>query len=285
MRNAHLALNLNKSSNYDMKIKPEIWQDFRGLLPECLYMTVLMLERPECLDRASQPIALLTRTRLPDFPCVLLHLQEGKASNLLFDSLQGSLKVSEDTLSRLNAFTLRVYKDIFNKKFEFNIPAMSYWFAPVVQHFRHMTERHNPHELLDWEILNYVYSNEAWQWSIHCPHEELEDRYLVDKWDGGRRFWSIKVLPHLRAQDPVPRDAAAHKYMDSILDYSISLFPNARKKAVWRQDQPVIYAHRILHRLNWLDEFTEKELSVNHKAYVCPEPLLFSAVSGILKSM
>ncbi|KAL8832795.1 MAG: hypothetical protein Q9170_004740 [Blastenia crenularia] len=285
MRNAHLALNLNKSSSYDMRIKPRIWEDSRGLLPETLYMTIFKLENPHCLGRASQPMALLTRTRLPDFPSVLLYLQADKSSNLIFDSLQGSLIVSEDTLSKLNAFTLRIYKDIFNKKFESNIAAMSYWFAPVVNQFRHIDGQRSSNDLLDWQAINYVYHNEAWQWNIHCRHDELENRYLVDKWDGSRRFWSYKVLPHLRPQDPVPQDATAHRYMDSILDYSISLFPKARKKAVWRQDQPVIYAHRVLHRLNWLDKLTEKELTVNHTAYVCPEPLLFSALSTPVVAM
>lgn len=279
MRNALLALNLNKSSRYQMKIKPKIWEESRGSLPEVLYMTVLKLEKPQELGRASQPIALLTRTQMPHFPSVLLHLQPDRTSNLTFASLKGSLQISQDALLRLNAFTLRIFKDIFNKKFEVNDRAMSYWFAPVVKTFQHMTEQQGSHNLLDWEVLDYVYENEAWQWNIQCPANELEGRYLVDKWDGGRRFWSLKVRPDLHPQDPVPADAAAHKYMDSILDYSISLFPNARKRAVWLTDQPVIYAHRILHRLNWLDEFSLSDLKANHKAYVCPEPLLFSAVS------
>ncbi|KAL9026385.1 MAG: hypothetical protein Q9196_004941 [Gyalolechia fulgens] len=285
MRNAHLALNLNKSSMYGMKIKPKIWEDTRGSLPDSLYMTIIQLETPENLGRPSQPIALMTRTRMPHFPCVLLHLQADKTSNLTFASLRGSLQISQDALSRLNAFTLRIYKDIFNKKFEVNDRAMSYWFAPVVKNFQHMTGQQGSLDLLDWEALDYVYENEAWRWDIHCQPSELEGRYLVDKWDGGRRFWSLKVLPDLRPQDPVPPDATPHKYMDSILDYSVSLFPKARKRAVWLKDQPVIYAHRILHRLNWLDEFTQTDLKVNNKAYVCPEPLLFSALPTTLVAM
>ncbi|KAL9599469.1 MAG: hypothetical protein Q9219_003808 [cf. Caloplaca sp. 3 TL-2023] len=285
MRNAHLALNMNKSSSYDMKIKPKIWQDSRDSLPEILYVTVFKLEKPECLGRASQPIALLTRTPMPDFPSVILHLQPNQTSNLVFDSLRGNLQVSQDTLARLNAFTLRMYKDIFNKKYEVNDRAMSYWFAPIIKSFKIVPGQQSSYDLLDWEVINYVYKNAAWQWDIYCQHSELKDRYLVDRWDGGRRFWSLEVLPHLRPQDPVPPDAAAHKWMDSILDYSVSLFPKARKKAVWRQNQPVIHAHRILHRLNWLDDFTAKELQVNTKAYVCPEPLLFSALPTTVVAM
>ncbi|KAL8645832.1 MAG: hypothetical protein Q9210_006491 [Variospora velana] len=283
MRNAHLALNLNKSSSYEMKIKPRIWQDSRGTLPQWLYVTVFKLDKPECLGRDSQPIALLTRTRMPDLPSVLLHLQADMTSNLIFDSFQASFPVSADDLAKLTTFTLRIYKDIFNKKFEINDPAMSYWFAPVMKHYNSV--QYGAAQLLDWETINYVHANEEWRWTIDCSTQELENRYLVDRWDGGRRFWAIEVLPDLRPDDPVPSDAAAHKYMASILDYSVSLFPNARKKAVWRKDQPVIYAHRILHRLNWLDEFTEKELNVSKIAYVCPEPLLFSALPTSVAAM
>lgn len=282
MRNAHLALTLKKSSNYDMIIKPKIWEESRGSSPEALYMTILSLEKPEHLGRKSQPVALLTRTRMPEFPSVLLYLQFDKASNLIFNSVQDSFPVFTGDLAKINAVTLRLYKDIYNKKFEVNEPAMSYWFAPVVTNFEEFKGRRNSRDLLDWAIIDYVSENEAWHWSIDCPPSELEGRYLVDKWDGGRRFWSLKVLPHLKPDDPVPHDAATHRYMASIIDYSVSLFPKARKKAVWRKDQPVIYAHRIVHRLNWLDELTEKELNVNNTAYVCPEPLLFSAVSIVL---
>lgn len=281
MRNAHLALNMNKSSNYDMRIKPLIWQETRGSSPTSLYMTIFSLDKPENLGRTSQPMALLTRSRMPAFPSVLLHLHVDRTSNLNFDSSRDSFSVSKDDLEKLNAFTLRIYKDVYNKKFEVNTAAMSYWFAPISKDYQGLTGRQALRHLLDWKTIDYVYENDFWEWSIDAPAHELENRYLVDRWDGGRRFWSLKVLPHLGPDDPVPHDAASHKYMASILDYSVSLFPKARKKAVWRHDQPVIHAHRILHRLNWLDELTEKEVNVNNVAYVCPEPLLFSAVSPI----
>ncbi|KAL8931051.1 MAG: hypothetical protein Q9208_000153 [Pyrenodesmia sp. 3 TL-2023] len=285
MRNAHLALNMNKSSNYDMRIKPLIWQETRGSSPTSLYVTIFSLDKPENLGRTSQPMALLTRTRMPEFPSVLLHLHVDRTSNLNFDSSKDSFSVSKDDLEKLNAFTLRIYKDVYNKKFEVNNAAMSYWFAPISKDYQGLTGRRALRHLLDWKTIDYVYENEFWEWRIDAPAHELENRYLVDRWDGGRRFWSLKVLPHLGPDDPVPHDAASHKYMASILDYSVSLFPKARKKAVWRHDQPVIHAHRILHRLNWLDELTEKEVNVNNVAYVCPEPLLFSALPTAVAAM
>ena len=263
-----------------MKVKPSIWHDSRGSIPLSLYMTIIELEHPQNLGRPSQPFALLTRTRMPSFPCVLLHLQVNRTSHMIFTSLQDQFHIPGRHLSKLNAFTLRIYKDVFNKTFEVNEAAMSYWFAPVIDGFKSIVASRKPEQLIDWATINYVDATDAWKWDIECPHNELENRYLVDRWDGSRRFWSIKVVPDLRPQDPVPDDAAPHRHMSTIIDYTVSLFSKSRQKAIWRQDQPVIYAHRILHRLNWLDEYTEEESRVKRNAYVCPEPLTFSAVKS-----
>lgn len=278
MRNAHLALNMNKASQYDMMVKPSLWKATRGCQPTALFITVMELDLPENLGRDSQPLALLTRTRLPDFPRFVLHLQPDKTSDIVCKSMLKSLPVPGVTLSKFTNFTLRIYKDIFNKKFEINEPQMDYWLVPIVKYRPIRAHENDVEGLIDWEVLDYVDQNIEWKWTIHEPNSSLENRYLVDRWDGGRRFFSSRVVPGLRALDPVPEDVAAHKYMKSIIDYSVSLYPRAREKAVWLSDQPVITAHRILHRLNWLDEFSEQQKQAKSKAYICPEPLLFSAV-------
>ena len=285
MRNAHLALNMSKSSLYDMRIKPILWQNTRGSRPKALYMTILALEVPTKLGRPSQPLAILTRTRLPEFPPILMHVQLNQTSHMLSISMQESLKLSDTILERLTSFTLRIFRDVFNKEYETNEPGMSYWLAPVAENPAIWNWRSDPRKVIDWETLNYVAENNEWQWDTDQPNEKLANRYVVDKWDGGRRFFSIGVVPNLRATDPVPDDAATHKYMGTIINYSVSLFPRARAKAVWKQDQPVFFAHRIIHRLNWLDEYNEQQKTANVNAYLCPEPLLFSAVRmAIFKS-
>lgn len=278
MRNAHLALNMNKASQYDMMVKPSLWKATRGYQPAALFMTIMELDLPENFGRDSQPLALLTRTRLPDFPRFLLHLQPDKTSEIVCKSMLRSLPVPGATLSKFTNFTLRIYKDIFNKKFETNELQMDYWLVPIVKDRPVRAQEKDVEGLIDWDVLDYVDQNIEWRWTIHEPNSSLENRYLVDRWDGGRRFFSSSVIPGLRASDPVPEDAAAHKYMKSIIDYSVSLYPRAREKAVWLPDQPVIAAHRIMHRLNWLDEFSEQQRQAKNKAYICPEPLLFSAV-------
>ena len=281
MRNAHLALNMKQTNCYDMKIKPSLWENTRGSRPEALFMTVLEIETPESLERSYQPLALLTRTQLPEFPTFHLYLQVGKTTKLLSTSILKSLKLEGSSLAELNCFTLRVYKDIFNKEFEDNIPKMSYWLAPVVAHREISREEPFPASLIDWQILNDVHKLEELGWDENKPHSYLEDRYIVDKWSGGRRFFSVGVVSGLRPNDPVPDDIIVSKERKSILDSTVTLFKKSRERARWSPNQPVVLAHCVPHRLNWLDDFTEKEIGHQSKSYICPEPLLISAVSKI----
>ena len=280
MRNAHLALNMNKAHSYNMKIKPALWERTRGSLPSKLFLTVLSLETPENLGRPCQPLALLTRTKLPDIPPFPLHLQVGKVSQLLCTSISTSLDVSSTALTELNEFTLRIYFDIFNKRFEINEPQMSYWLAPIVSSWETSRVCDSPDELIDWTVLAHVSKNVETPWTVNTPHAEIIDRYLIDKWTGANRFYSLEIKSDLKPSDPVPEGTAKAKDMSSIIGYTISyLYKNSKQKLTWEDNQPVILAHKILHRLNLLDEITEKEKGVNTTAYLCPQPLKISAVS------
>ena len=279
MRNAHLALNMNKTHSYKMKIKPTLWERTRGSLPAELFLTIISLETPESLGRPCQPLALLTRTRLPDIPPFPLHLQVGKVSQLLCTSVSTSLDVSSAALTQLNEFTLRIYYDIFNKKFESNEAQMSYWLAPIVNSWKRTRDCDSPHDLIDWAVLARVCQYSDTPWTVDTPHGEIIDRYLIDRWTGGNRFYSLEIKPELKPSDPVPEGTAKAKDMNSIINYTIShLYKNSKRKLKWEEDQPVILAHKVLHRLNLLDEITEKEKGVNTTAYLCPQPLKISAV-------
>lgn len=280
MRNAHLALNMGKTHSYNMKIKPGLWERTRGSLPSELFLTILSLKTPENLGRPCQPLALLTRTPLRDIPPFPLHLQVGKVSQLLCTSILTSLDVSSTALTELNEFTLRIYYDIFNKRFEVNVPQMSYWLAPIVKSWKPSRRCDPPNELIDWAVLARVSKYSDTPWTVETPHAEIIDRYLVDKWTGGNRFYSLEIKSDLKPSDPVPEGTAKAKCMDSIINYTTSyLYKNSKLKVKWEDDQPVILAHKILHRLNLLDEITEKEKGVNTTAYLCPQPLKISAVS------
>ena len=280
MRNAHLALNMKKAHSYNMKIKPSLWEKTRGSLPSELFLTVLSLEDPENLGRSCQPLALLTRTRLPSTPPFPLHLQVGKVSQLLCTSISTGLVVDSTTLAELTEFTLRIYYDIFNKRFERNDPQMSYWLAPIVKTWEASRDYSPPSELIDWPVLARVSKYTDTPWTVDTPNNEITDRYLIDRWSGANRFYSLEIKPDMRPSDPVPEGTAKAKNMDSIINYTTSyLFKNSKSKVKWEDDQPVIRAHKILHRLNLLDEITEKEKGVNTTAYLCPQPLKISAVT------
>ena len=286
MRNAHLALNMSKAHSYNMKIKPDLWEKTRGSIPSELFLTVLSLERPENLGRPCQPLALLTRTRLPSIPPFPLHLQVGKVSQLMCSSISTTLDVASTILAQLTEFTLRIYYDIFNKKFEVNDLQMSYWLAPIVDSWETSRGHDPPGELIDWAVLAHVSQYTDTPWTVDTPHAELIDRYLIDRWTGGNRFYSLEIKPDLKPSDPVPEGTAKAKHMDSIINYTTSyLYKNSKLKAKWEDDQPVILAHKILHRLNLLDEITEKERGVNNTAYLCPQPLKFSAVGLWLRQV
>ena len=279
MRNAHLALNLKKSHSYNMKIKPDLWASTLGSLPNELFITVLSLEKPENLGRPCQPLALLTRTRLSSIPPFPLHLQAEKVSQLLCTPISTSLDVSGKVLNQMTEFTLRIYYDIFNKKFEMNEPQMSYWLAPIVNTWKTSRGCEPPNLLIDWTVLARVSRYSDTPWTVNTPHEELIDRYLIDRWTGGNRFYSLEIKSDMKPSDPVPEGTAKAKFMDSIINYTTSyLYKNSRSKVKWEENQPVILAHKILHRLNLLDEITEKEKGVNTTAYLCPQPLKISAV-------
>ena len=287
MRNAHLALNMKQNNNYDMRVKPIVWEENWGSVPKVLYMTILDVTNIENIGRPTQPLALLTRFRFPDFPSFPLHLRPGTSSDVNCKPLARSFILKASTLTRLNSFTLRIYKDLFNKTYESDEANMSYWLAPLLNNFTSdladEITKVDPGLLVDWSIVDAVYDRDEIPWTMETPLQDLTDKYLIDRWDGGRRFFSVGVDPKLRPNDPVPEGCAAHKYMENILEYTVSLFAKsrARMKDLWKMDQPVILAHRILHRRNWLDDWDETEKSSRTLAYLCPEPLRFSAVRSL----
>ena len=265
-----------------MRLKPSLWETTRGSAPDEFYLTALELETPENLGRPCQPLALLTRTRLPEIPAFTAYLQVQKTSEVLCTSIAQSFRPTTTELEHLTTFTLRIYKDVFNKTYETNQSQMSYWLAPILSESRVTTEEQSAERLIDWPTVKNVYENEELKWTMATPHSWLSNRYVIDRWDGGRRFFSDKVVPEMRPLDPLPAGCAPHRYDQNILDYSVSLFSKARGRAKWQDDQPVFLAHRNLHRLNWLDQLQEQELKAMTVSYLCPEPLKFSAVSAVV---
>ncbi len=294
MRNARLAVNTNKCHSYVMRVKPDVWEEYRGSRPTELYVTMIELKRPENLARPCQPLAILTRTRLPNFPPFPLRLQVGKDSDVLSTSFSQSFKVTDSALAALTEFTLRIYKDIFNKEFQENQAQMSYWLAPILSFRPTGFMNQSPDSIIDWLTVDNVSAHKEIRWTEETRHDQLIDRFLVDIWDGQRRFYSINIDPSLGPLDPVPQDAAVwkdrkdtNKGVKDILDYTVRLF--GKTKAAKRQEcnlkQPVIVAHKIPTDFDRLNKPIEDAKRDESKSYLCPGPLVISVVSVYCRNL
>jgi endoribonuclease Dicer len=281
-RNALLALSEKKKGMYSMIIKPEFWKQGRGTVPTHLYLTIVDLDAG--LDRPHQPLGLLTRNRFPQLPDFPIYLTDGRPSNIVSCPSITSFPVPTQTLEVLTSFTLRIYQDIYNKEYENNVEKMSYWVVPILaDHMSMLPSATALDQILDMDQIRKVYDSPTWKWTSKTNPEDLVDKYFVDPMNGGRRYYSDRLAPHLKPQDPVPKHIPRqnHKFMNSILDYTDSKWAKSRDISRWNQSQPVLEVERIPFRRNHLACVEDKEKSeLNRlKAYICPEPLHISNVS------
>ncbi|KAI9770580.1 MAG: Dicer-like protein 1 [Geoglossum simile] len=284
MRNAQLALNLKTTNSYDFRIKPSLWAASVGSLPTDLFLTTLELAEPEGLGRAYRPLGMLTRVRLPNFPRFPIFF-EGSQSEVICTSAVQSIRVTGGSLRVLTVSTLRIFHAIFNKVYEHDVENTPYWLVPIKPDIAISSEDPDPGGLIQWDVLKLVADSEELLWDKDTDASFFSDRFLIDPWDGSRRFFTTGVAPELKPLDPVPPNTASGKHMDNILEYSISLWKKARAKRQFAIDQPVIEAHRVLQRRNWLDEITEKEKASITRCYVCPDPLKISTIPTTLATM
>lgn len=276
MRNAALALNMRKTGNYTMRVKPSIWEGPSTSTPDCLYMCVLDLS--DGLDRPHRPLVLLSRTALPDFPKFPLFLSKGRKTFVKLACLATPSPIAREQLDKLTTFTLRVFKDIFNKLYEDDKSKTNYWLAPAAANGTPSPLPNSVSKAIDWDIVDTVHANDGFDWSPDMPPEFLLNKFLIDKWDGGRRFFSKRLAPEYQPLDAVPENTASGKWNANILDYTVSLWKKARART-WNMHQPVIEAEKVLHRRNMLAEPDNKEDNLNSKCFLCTEPLKISAVS------
>ena len=289
MRNALLAVNSKKREAYKMRTKPECWT--AGSVPVELFLTVLSLDSPGSLDRACQPLALLTRSPLPELPSFVLHFGKGKSSPVQCTSITCAVKVEACKLRRLNTFTICIFDDIFSKEYESDELKMPYFLAPVKLQTIFDTGS-DPENLIAWDILKEVedyqttwkdqpWANLAWKTQ---PDNFFEGKYLVDQWDGSRKFWLVGVAPQYKPLDPVPENTAprkgARKNNSNIMEYSCSLWAKSREKRTFDEKQRVFEASYISLRRNLLDEGDTPEEQTPKKCFVILESLKLSPVNS-----
>lgn len=287
MRNAHLAVDSKKREAYDMKTKPKLWS-MTGV-PVELYVTVLKLDSTDALDRPSQPLALLTRARLPQLPSFFLHFGGGRHSSVQCMSLTSSVRVDNTQIGQINNFTIKVFDDVFSKLYESDIPKMPYFLAPVNN--ENITADTNPDTVISWGILKSVqdyadkWGENVWDdlsWKTETD-DFFKDKYVIDPYDGSRKMWTVGVTPEYKPLDPVPPNTAVRsgtrKNNDNIQEYSCSLWAKARAKRVFDTTQRVIECRLVSLRRNLLDELDAPENEGPKKLYVILEPLRISPVS------
>lgn len=282
MRNAQLALSEKKKGQYPMLVKPNFWDVGYGTIPERLYLT--FIDVAAGLERPHHPLGLLTRHPMPELPRFPIFLKDGRPSDVVSTPIPRSLEATAENLELFTRVTLLVFEDIYNKEYENHITTISYWLVPIRSQVEsYISQSSDPSDLIDMDQVREICDPSAsrTQWTKDMDDEYLNDKYIVDKFNGGRRFYSNGVVPHLKPQSPVPSSVPKYKFMANILDFSVSLWTKSRQKLTWDLDQPVIEVERIPFRRNFLALVEENETEVKEHliAYACPQPLRISTVS------
>lgn len=284
MRNAQLAISEKKKDLYPMRVKPDFWQIGYDTIPKCLYLTVVDVDAG--LERPHQPLGLLTRVPFPQLPKFPIYLKDDRPSNVISIPLKNHLQVTNEDLGRFTTFFLQIFEDIFAKLYEHDVLKMSYWIVPI----RHdkissITQLSKPEDVIDLKQVFHFCEEREQRWTPEMDTEELVSKYIVDRGDGGRRFYSIAIEPELKPEDPVPSTAPAYKYSKDILDYSVSLWKKQRElhDPLWDRSQPVMKVEKIPFRRNLLAKVETGETGIKggNIAYICPEPFRVSTVGSL----
>lgn len=280
MRNAKLAIASRATNTYAMVCKPSIWTKPHDTASSVFYRNVISFRPSKPLKRAHHSFLLLTREQLPSIPSFSIYLENGIETIIETTSIAESLPVTRKDLEGLSNFTLAVFQDVFHKTFDPKPEKFPYWIAPIRQDVKSGA----PSDVIDWDTVAFVEEKRDWRWSSDMDHALLLDRFLYDPWDGKKRYFSIAFEDKLRPSDSPPSDVPRRKWMNNIMEYSLSLSKNSRTKFLdhcnW--NQPVLRVESVCLRRNFLDRSSEAEKGENISSVVCPEPLILSAVCFIL---
>ncbi|KAI1657916.1 hypothetical protein F4813DRAFT_358400 [Daldinia decipiens] len=283
MRNAHLAISSKKRSEYSMRIKPEIW-DKRGR-PESLYVTVLKLTSPEALARFSKPLAILTRYPLPRTAKFPLFFDHQRTSDVECIPLLRALNTTPEEIDQVNAFTIKVFDDVFSKEYRSEPEKMPYFFAPLIHphSFNFASASDDVRVLIDWECLSMIQcAARSLEWE-NKPDEFFQDKFVIDPHDGSRKFYTVRRRHDLKPTDLEPPGISKNQTgkkstreaQNDIWNFSISLWSKSRSKLTVRHELPVVEAEYIPLRRNLLDEL-DKSYDVERKCFLVFETLKFS---------
>ncbi|KAJ5690285.1 hypothetical protein N7462_004677 [Penicillium macrosclerotiorum] len=282
MRNARLAIALKKRKKYPMRCKPLIWSYQKGIIPVSLYAMVIGFVPSSSLVRNHEQLVLLTRKGLPKFPSFPIYLDDGVETVVQTHRIEVSFSINPEKLGLLTDFTLSVFNDIFHKKFDTNSEELPYWLAPAHPELDIISSIASVGTVIDWAALYFVHTHKEWRWSESMKAESLLDRLLYDPFNGKYRYFPIAVDPYLHPSNPPPAHVPWRKYMQDILNYSVSLGRNSRRFFLdhcnW--NQPVLHAEVICLRRNLLDKAPGIEDYQNPLCVICPQAMVISAINS-----
>lgn len=222
----------------------------------------------------------MSRERIPSLPDIPLFFGNGQSSLTKLVSSDSPLQLTEDEVAGLAAFTLKIFTDVFSKEYEAKPEEIPYFVAPCLQNHSDIFAGKQPE--VDWPVVKLVQENDSLPWE-NAPDDFFNDKFVTDLFDGSRKLVIKGINKSLRPSDPTPAGVPepkcrSYRFVDqTIKEYSNSLWLKARKRATWRDDQPVINAELLSLRRNLLDEFQVDE-DVNNECFVILEPLQVSPV-------
>ncbi|KAG6020138.1 hypothetical protein E4U40_006382 [Claviceps sp. LM458 group G5] len=247
MRNARLALSSNKRVEYNLKIRSDDWSTTG--IPTELFAVIIAIDGAVLLGKHGRSLCLLTRFRLPQLPPMDLFVDQVKKTSAALIQCGTALRVSEHEVAILASFTLTMFKDVFSKEYDCTVDALPYFMAPCVpMYYPTSSEDYevDARTVIDWTLLDAVHVPETDAVLASNDHAgDFQNRFVVDAWDGSRKFFTKQVNSTLTPADPVPASAPKPKSRSyfrgeqNIAEYSTSLTFQARRRAKWNLEQPL----------------------------------------------
>lgn len=283
MRNARLAISSKKKGTYGMRTKPGLWSVLG--VPKELFATVLVLAEPSAMEHPSRPLIMFTREALPQVAPFPLFFSKDRASMVQCISIAEPMHVGADELDALAKFTLRVFHDIFSKRYDASAADLPYLLGPcnTTHDASHMVD--DARSILDWDHLLFVQNNEEILRCDDLPDSFFKDKYVADPYNGARKFFLGGCRKDMKPRDPVPESVTDVPYSrwknvpHNILNYSNSKWTGSRNRAALREDQPVVAAQLLSLRRNFLDDcFDNENKAYQKECFLVLEPLRISPV-------
>lgn len=284
MRNARLAISSKKRTEYNMRIKSDSW--LQTGTPTELFATIIAIDGSVLAGKYGRNLCLLTRFRLPQITPTELYVNRVEKTNAALIHCNNAMKISEDELAMLANFTITMFKDIFSKEYDCTADAFPYFMAPCVSILDPITysNKIDAPSVIDWPLLDAINSTGAATDLTDSSGEAFQKRFVVDPWDGSRKFLTKSVNTNLRAFDPVPvgvpnPKARGYRHVEhTVAEYSNSLSLPARRRMKWNPEQPVFDAELLPIRRNLLCPPCGDDDETCKDCFIILEPLIVSQV-------